>query len=131
MRKKKYTIIALIVIFLVILVGVGTGYYKRHYGIRFVYCRLVESEDKKIIFKELPGTFDPAEYGLYVYYEASPKVFEEMKTLAASKGVDINGDIFIEFLYNDLVDFKKEKDGVYYKIRKVNDIKKSDYIPHL
>lgn len=130
MKKKKNVIIIVIILF-IILVSVGTYFYKKNEFTYLVDCKIVETNDGKVTFKQTLGTFDPTEYGLDVYFIASPNIIKELNSLAESKDIDINDEIVLKFQYNELFDVKKEKGAVYFYIRKIINIEKSNFIPHL
>lgn len=129
MTKKKY--ITIVIIFLVALIGISYLFFKSKDFISFIDCKIVESNEKGTLFKRTPGTFDPTEYGLNVYFIASDEVMKELNTLASRKDIDLSKNVYITMQYNKLLDIKKEEDAVYITIRKIIDIENSDYVAPL
>lgn len=130
-KIKKRPAIIMGVVFLVIVIVGGGAYFQKNNFTYTADCKIDTSNSDKIIFKQTLGTFDPSENGLDVYFIMSPKIWEELNTLADNKNIDINKNIVVTFQYNKLVDISNKKRGVYFTVRKLIDIEKSNYVPHL
>ncbi|MCB6607484.1 hypothetical protein V3C10_17145 [[Clostridium] symbiosum] len=121
MKKRKTLIIAILLI--ICLLIIGKNYYNKYEFVRIVHCQIIEQNDEGVLLKATLGTFDPTEYGMDIYYTASPKVWKKIEELAKNKSVDTTQSIEITFRGNDLIDLRKKKEAVYFRIRNVRDIK--------
>lgn len=102
-------------------------YYKSHSVTKIAYCKVYNEKDGKLFLKQIPGTFDPEEYGTSVFLIAEPKIVDQLEQLSKQADVSLDGDMIITMLYNSLRDIQKREDGVYIRIRSLKSVQKSNY----
>lgn len=128
MKQKRKLVPPMLILFLLVLISSAIFFFKRNSFVNVVDCHIIEINNSKVLLKRTLGTFDPSEYGLNVYYSISLKNWEKIKELANKQNINLDKSIRITFRGNKLFDLRKKKEGVYFNMRKVIDVKQTGII---
>ena len=90
-RKKKLLVCYAIIIigFLLlsaIIINKLITYNKSHSVTKIAYCKVYSEKDGKLFLKQIPGTFDPEEYGTSVFFIAKPKIIDQLEATFQTSG---------------------------------------------